>query len=452
MIRNPTGVLARVLIPLFFGIAAFAQLPSNATLKGSYYVRYLGKDTTAVAAVSFSGSMVFDGVGSYTLTGQGASSKTTDKILKTLGSGRYSVLSNGMLVIDNPFDTSVPNNSGFLYGGLGGGIIVASSTYGGFLDLLIATPASTANSTANLSGAYNVASLEFLAGSFTQTRNTFFPISADGKGGLGDVVVRGTAQSLRDAPAAQTSAAATYTVTANGTGTLVLPAPGGVTAGNTLLSGNKILYAAPDGSFFIGGGATSYDLIIGAKAAPAATLNGVYFTGYLENYAAGSDSDSVYAAGGAINVIDATRWIWHERINSDIYYPYDSTYAASLEFSANGVSSGGHFAMGAGGNLLIGTGGDGDYRLEVHAKSVPMTASGSVFLNPQGLVNAANNTPFTAQFAPGEVVTLYGSGFTTQTATATGSGYGANCAIAAFTPGTAICKNAAADRDRRTTL
>src|SRR2546430_12096366 len=45
----------------------------------------------------------------------------------------------------------------------------------------------------------------------TQTRNTFFPVTADGKGGLGDVTVRGTAQSLKDAPAAQTSAAATYT-------------------------------------------------------------------------------------------------------------------------------------------------------------------------------------------------------------------------------------------------
>jgi len=49
---------------------------------------------------------------------------------------------------------------------------------------------------------------------------------------------------------------------------------------------------------------------------------------------------------------------------------------------------------------------------------VPMTATGSVFLNPQGIVNAANNVPFTAQFSPGEVVTLYGSGFTNQTTTA----------------------------------
>src|SRR5205823_5035419 len=131
-----------------------------------------------------------------------------------------------------------------------------------------AAPVSTANSAANLSGTYNVAGMEFLGGNFTQTRNALFSISADGKGALGDVTVRGTAQSLKDAPTVQTSAAATYTVTPNGTGTLVLPAPAGVTATNTLISGSKVLYAAADGSFFIAGGATTYDMIIGAKAAP----------------------------------------------------------------------------------------------------------------------------------------------------------------------------------------
>src|SRR4051795_11324897 len=94
MIRKTIGVLARVSVPLFFTMAAFAQLPSAATLKGSYYVRYLGEDTrTPASTMSFSGTMVFDGAGGFTLTGQGASSKATDKVLKTLSSGKYSVLS-----------------------------------------------------------------------------------------------------------------------------------------------------------------------------------------------------------------------------------------------------------------------------------------------------------------------------------------------------------------------
>ena len=420
MIGNPVRVLVRTSTLLICLVTAvFAQLPSNATLKGSYYVRYLGEDTRNAGVMSFQGTIVFDGAGKFTLTGQGASSRATDKVLPTLSSGSYTVLSNGMLSMTNPFDTATTTVSGPLFGGLGTGIIVASSTEGAFCDLFVAAPVSTTTSNASLTGTYNVASIEFLGGNVNQTRNTFFPMSADGNGGLGSVTVKGTAQSLNDAPTVQTSAAATYTVTANGTGTLVLPAPVGTATGNILLSGNKVLYSAPDGSFFIAGGATTYDIIIGAKAAPGVAANGIYFTGYLENYAVGSDADSVYSVSGSANALGSLNAvIAHERTNSELYFPYDFTYSNSLQFSANGISSDQLSAIGAGGNLLIGASSDGDYRLLVYAKSVPMTPSGTVFLNPQGLVNAANNVPFTAQFSPGEVVTLYGSGFTTQTATA----------------------------------
>jgi uncharacterized protein (TIGR03437 family) len=40
----------------------------------------------------------------------------------------------------------------------------------------------------------------------------------------------------------------------------------------------------------------------------------------------------------------------------------------------------------------------------------------TVFLNPQGIVNAANNAPVTTQIAPGEVISLYGSGLGPATA------------------------------------
>src|SRR5260370_28839361 len=60
--------------------AALAQLPSNASLKGAYYVRYLGEDTRNGGSVlSFSGTMTFDGAGKYTLSGAGDNSKTTLK-------------------------------------------------------------------------------------------------------------------------------------------------------------------------------------------------------------------------------------------------------------------------------------------------------------------------------------------------------------------------------------
>ena len=423
MIGNSFRAFVRLAIAATcLGVAAFAQLPSSASLKGAYYVRYLGEDTTNTAAMSFSGTMTFDGAGKYTVSGAGANSKTSDKLLKFSTSGTYSVFSNGMVSIDNPFDaggqTSFP-----IYGGLGNGIITGSSTEGGFLDTFVAVPAATAGSNSTLNGTYNVASLEFLNGSFTQTRQTFFSLNADGAGSLGSVTIKGTAQSLADAATVQTSAGATYTVTANGTGTMNLPAPSGVAAGNVLLSGNKILYAAADGSFFIAGGATTYDLVIGTKAAGGSQFNGLYFSAYLQNYATGSTSDGVYSVSGSSNAIGSiNKVIAHERTNSESYYPYDYTYSGGYQFSANGVASNTNQALGAGGNLVVGSGTGGNYLVIIYAKSVPMstTGAGAVFLNPQGIVNAANNVPFTAQVAPGEVITLYGSGFSNQTATTPG--------------------------------
>jgi uncharacterized protein (TIGR03437 family) len=402
--------------------AALAQLPSAASLKGAYNVRYLGEDTRNGAIMSFSGTITFDGAGKYTLSGAGNNSKTSDKKLAFSTSGSYSVFSNGVVVIDNAFDTS-GTAAGPIYGGLGVGLVSGSATEGAYCDLFIAVPVATAGTNATLTGTYNVASLEFLGGSLTATRDTFFSMNADGAGNLGNVTVKGTAQSLGDAATVQTSNGATYTVTTNGTGTLNLPAPSGVAANNVLLSGNKVLYSAPDGSFFIAGGATTYDMVIGAKAAAGASFNGLYFSTYLQNYATGSQADAVYSVSGSTNAISSVNsLIAHERTNSEISYPYDYTYSDTFQFGANGVSANSNQALGAGGNIMIAAGSGGNYLLSVYPKSVPMSSTGSpsVFLNPQGIVNAANNVPFTAQVSPGEVVTLYGTGFTTQTLTTPG--------------------------------
>jgi len=37
-------------------------------------------------------------------------------------------------------------------------------------------------------------------------------------------------------------------------------------------------------------------------------------------------------------------------------------------------------------------------------------AGTTVFLNPQGVINSANFAPITTQIAPGQIITLFGSG------------------------------------------
>src|SRR5579883_1792165 len=188
-------------------------LPSVATLNGNYSVRYLGVNSggTADVAVSFSGTFAFDGKGGFTITGQGT---TGSGALQILTSGKYNVYSNGMLEMLNPFDNS---GSSVLYGGVGAnGVIFASSTESYFVDMIIAIPQATTASTATLTGTYNMVSLEFLGGSLNATRDTFSSITADGKGGFGNVTINGTAQSLNGNATTQTSNGATYTLTSNG--------------------------------------------------------------------------------------------------------------------------------------------------------------------------------------------------------------------------------------------
>src|SRR5262245_28519351 len=205
---------------------ASAQLLSSSTLNGAYYFRYLGANTDpSDSARSFQGTITFDGAGKYTVTGQGNAAIIGG--LKPATSGIYYVSSNGLFYMTNPVDSS---GETFLWGGVGDGAIVASSTDTFHCDIFVALPVSTSASYATLTATYNVAHLEFLNGDFSQSRDTFFTIAANGSGSLGNVTVKGTSQNLRSAATSQTSSAATYTVTATGTGTLNFPAPEGLSA------------------------------------------------------------------------------------------------------------------------------------------------------------------------------------------------------------------------------
>lgn len=396
---------------------ASAQVLSNASLNGAYYFRYLGAYTDPDSARSFQGTVTFDGAGKYTVTGQGAAAVVGG--VRTLTSGIYNVSASGLFYMTNPVDSTGETT---LWGGVGDGAVVASSTDTWYCDIFVAIPVSTGASSATLSGTYQVASLEFLNGSFSDTRNTFFPMTADGAGGLGNVTIKGTAQNLGNAATTQTSSGASYTVSANGTGTLNLPAPSGQSAANTLLAGNKVLYVSSDGNLFIAGTATGYDMVIGVKAfsgnAPSSVLSGLYFTTLLENYAAGTGGDGLYGASGTSNQLGNGLEVAHQRTNPDGYPSYDFTYSGSFNLAADGTASysDSFYGLGTGGRFMVGSGNGTNYQLMLYVKTRPMSGTG-VFLNPQGVVNKANYVPFSAQVAPGQYLDAYGIGLASSTLT-----------------------------------
>jgi uncharacterized protein (TIGR03437 family) len=363
------------------------------------------------------GTVTFDGAGKFTISGQGQqiTSGGATSTLTPAASGTYTVFSSGMYYMDNPFAPA--SSSTVLYGGVGQGAVVASSTESTYLDTFVAMPAATSASNTTLSGTYQVASLEF-AGSFNATRNAFFSMTADGKGGLGNVAIKGASQALNGVTATQTSTGATYSVTnVNGSGTVTFPAPSGVTTANQLLSGAKTLYVSQDGNLFLAGTPTGFDMIIGIKAMPSPVptppLSGLFFFSELQNVQDGSQFAGVSAFWGASNELgdkNATE-LDHYRENDDGYSPYDYTTSYSYAFNSSGVDAetGYTLAAGGNGNFYLLSGGGSYYNLVLGVKVQPVSATG-VFLSPYGVVNAATNAPFTAQISPGEVITLYGSG------------------------------------------
>ena len=327
-----------------------------------------------------------------------------------------------MFYMNNPFDAT---GNTFLYGGAGNGAFIASSTDSNFCDFLIAAPVAASASTATLNGKYFLASFDILGNQLNQTRDTFFNATADGKGGFGNVTINGTGVNLSNAAQSQTSTGVTYTVNANGTGTITFPAPSGLAASNQLLSGAKNLLVAQDGSFFVAGGQSGFDLIVGVKALTGSATglpSGLFFWGYLGNIVESDGTFTMYGAQGATNEVAVGARnveIGHDRIQPDYTYAYDDTYAVDFTFSADGsvTYTNQAYAVGAGGNIIIGAGASTNYQVAMFVKAPTLTGTG-VFLNPQGIVNQASYAPFTASVSPGEFLSLFGSGLAAQTTTA----------------------------------
>jgi uncharacterized protein (TIGR03437 family) len=207
-------------------------------------------------------------------------------------------------------------------------------------------------------------------------------------------------------------------VTANGSGTLVLPLPSGTTAANALVSGTKTLYVSQDGSLFISGNPAGYDMQIGVKSGGSTSLDGLYWSAFLDNYQGSTDPNQNGLDSGPGSSVELAAnnnlEIAHERINIDGFFSYEATYSDNFPFDSNGLeqNQGSTYAVGGNGQMAIGVGVGSDYFLSFYVKAPAMKApSGTtVFLNPQGVVNAANSVPITHQVSPGEVITLVGTG------------------------------------------
>ena len=85
----------------------------------------------------------------------------------------------------------------------------------------------------------------------------------------------------------QSITGATYNFNGDGSATLTIPLPTGVSSTNALFTGSKTIFESADGNFILGWTAGGYDIFFGVKALTIRGTNslsqGLYFTAALED-------------------------------------------------------------------------------------------------------------------------------------------------------------------------
>jgi len=222
----------------------------------------------------------------------------------------------------------------------------------------------------------------------------------------------GSAANLTANVVTQNVAASTYALSGTAGGTVTFP--GSSSDQTQIIAGAKVLYVSADGNYIVGGSATGSDMIFGFRA-PSGTssnslLSGTYFMAGMEDYLPGSFLDAFY---GSINSNGDGDLFWHQRLDDVVdILTYDSTFNAPVTIGADGSYFDGStytYLAGANGKalMLIGYGQQFSLIVGVHAPSI--TPTSTVWINPIGITNAANYTPITNAYAPGELVSLYGT-------------------------------------------
>jgi uncharacterized protein (TIGR03437 family) len=393
----------------------------NAMLSGTYYVREIQlagvatNGTSLNTAYTVTGLMTFNptldsnGNGEYTFTGQELISPGTTLTAYTAPSpaATYRVSANGMLVIQ---DLIFPANTAASLGAVGaaGPHAFVASHPGGNPTLMVGIPVGSTALSGNYYGSY----FDLYQASIGSIREAWFPFTADGKGNVAPFTVTGAGTDLGNTTQTQQVSGVGYAFEGNA-GNINF---GGSAAFN-FISGSQTFYVSADGSIILGGTPTDYDLLVGIQAlggtASNASLSGIYVLGGFQNDASVGGENIFESLNGSTSATGQGTSITHREITrTDTGVYQDYTTASTYTIPASGVFAPGdryQYGLGANGTFLA-TGQSALYSVVLGMQPPAYSPTGSVWLNPIGIVNAANSAPFTNPVAPNELVTLYGSG------------------------------------------
>lgn len=453
MIMRTVKALLLAVVILSFGAAAHAQSwdnSGNKLLSGPYYVRHVVWATSDAEAdladgLAVYGEITFDGNGNYTFNGQlldqasGEGMFVPAPLAYTGITGTYTISASGYGFMDNVFNSYLISNYGgsaeTVFGLVSNGIFIGSSTENlsgfGFNDLAIMAPiASPIQTNATFKGSYSFVDLDSPSGSIGDARDSFFTGTADGNGNF--TCVTGTGYVANNGGSATNQCSSAKYSFSNGAGNIAFGGSPLTTLPSNLdsilLSGNYYVYISPDGNFIFGGSPNGWDIFVGVRNESGAPSN---FSGLY--YQAGMDLNfTQYSASNANSVIGLESYygsfnassgniLEHQRLFQEAYNygAYDFTFQDAYTFNPNGSSDSAetaqHYVYGLNGALRIGIGNYVDGYIGVSVGlAAPAFSGPGVYLNPTGIENSASYALFTEQIAPGEFLTLAGTGLTSQ--------------------------------------
>ncbi len=377
------------------------------------------------------GTIQFNGTGTYVVNGTQTVNSFSALTLSLTGS--YVVYDSGIMAMTNPQSTSFVLN-----GRAAAEAILASSTDSSTntFDLFAAVPVpASTQSAASLSGNYIGVTFELTGGASTGVRSSLLSFATNGGGSLTAMAISGHAYAVNNGAIFTQSVnnSGNYAVQSNGLGSVNFG------SSTTLLTGTKNIYVSSSGNMILGGSTTpgAQDFFLAIKSfsgTPAVTdLSGLYWTGGIR-LDLGHLSTEAYA-GSAKGLPTLSRMVYTDRMHQIGIAPgFDFTYENDL--AANKTSMVGNFTLGLE-QLLVGLGGNFFLRaglsvstsnnttvdplgfsIDIGVRAPSLSGTG-VYLHPQGVVNAASLAPAGQSIAPGEYLSLFGSGLSSSTEAAT---------------------------------
>lgn len=429
-------------------VTVAAQSLDQTALSGRYGFVHLLTNVSTGGQVqnvrNLGGVITFDSTGGYSFQGElgngaGSGSPIT-------GTGSYSVEQNGFVRLTNPIVGSLILNCRV---GIDADALLGASTESesGVHDFFVAVKLGDSADNGLLSGRYTGAAMALPGGSANAAKTAFLTMSPNGQGGFVNFDADGHAADQGETPIAENITTASYSVNADGSGTLQI---GG---DSVLLAGSRNIYVSANGNYVLGHSSDAglRDAFVAVRAGDG-FANDADFAGdfWAVDLFVNTPASSVESAVGGIRsngsgtVSIAQRLALTQGSGAGAGDPYRGT----LDFS--GVNSYGVTATGTGflrglpapglTNFALGAPAPGAAlsveeveqlsaapnafvgaqvfqtlpSYSVHGITFgirfPVIESGSgMFLSPIGVLNAASFAPPTAPISGGALLSLFGS-------------------------------------------